>query len=114
MSAYVVYLEREITALRAQSESLKASERRDEAALCQVEINIDEICLTVYNVCRKLVQDGAFSALYLEKLDRLPAGWAQSRAAALAHGDDCKAIIEDIKLSVLARNRAKYLELKEV
>lgn len=114
MSAYTDYLCSAADELREKAARLKASSRGDEAALCQVEINIDEICLTIYNVCMKLAQGEAFAALYLEKLDRLPAGWQQSRAQALAHGDECKAVIEDIKLAALACNREMYLKLKEV
>ena len=114
MSAYTDHLNTVIAQLREKAADLKASSREDEAALCQVEINIDEICLTIYNVCMKLAQGDVFTALYLEKLDRLPAGWEQSRRQALAHGDSCKAVIEDIKLSTLARNRAQFLNLKEV
>lgn len=114
MSAYTDFLNNSIAQLREKAAALKASSREDEAALCQIELNIDEICLTIYNVCMKLAQGDAFTALYLEKLDRLPGGWEQSRQQALAHEDRCKAVIEDIKLSTLARNRAQFLTLKEV
>ena len=114
MSAYTDFLTDSIAQLREKAAALKASSRGDEAALCQIELNIDEVCLTIYNVCTKLAQGDAFTALYLQKLDRLPGGWEQSRRQALAHGDDCKAVIEDIKLNTLARNRAEFLKHKEV
>lgn len=114
MSAYITHLAEEAARLKSRADALKAENREDEAALCRVEINIDEICITIYNVCMKLAQGESFRALYLEKLDRLPEGWAKSRAEALSHSDACKAVIEDIKLTTLARNRAKFLELKEV
>ena len=114
MSAYLDYLNGETARLKDRAAALKAESREDEATLCRIETNIDEICATIYNVCMKLAKGDAFTALYLEKLDRLPGGWAESRQQAIAHGDDCKAVIEDIKLTTLARNRAKFLELKEV
>lgn len=114
MPGYTDYLNDAIAQLRQRSADLKAGGREDEAALCRIESNIDEICLTVFNVCAKLAKGDAFTALYLAKLDRLPVSWAQSREAAVAHGDGCKAVIEELKLSTLARSRAKFLELTEV
>lgn len=114
MSAYTDYLNAAIAQLREKAAGLKASGCGDEATLCQVEINIDEICLTIYNVCTKLAQGDAFAGLYLQKLDRLPGGWEQSRQQAIAHGDSCKAVIEEIKLTALQNNRAQFLKLKEV
>ena len=113
MSAYIAYLDNAIAQLRTKAEDLKRSGCIDEAALCQIELNINDVCRTIYNVCEKLAQGDAFTALYLEKLDRLPGGWKASKEAALAHADDCKAVIEDIKLTTLARNRAQFLALKE-
>lgn len=113
MSAYIAYLDEAIAQLRTKAESLKQNGCADEAALCQIELNINDVCRTIYNVCTKLAQGDAFTALYLQKLDRLPGGWQASKEAALAHKDECKAVIEDIKLTTLARNRAKFLALKE-
>ena len=111
MSAYITYLDQAITSLRAQAAALKASGRDDEATLCQIEINIDDICRTIYGACKKLAEGEAFRALYLQKLDRLPQGWEQSRALAAAHRDDCKVVIEELKLRTLARNRIQFLKL---
>lgn len=113
MSAYIAYLDGAIASLRQEAASLKASGRADEAAFCQIRVNIDEICRTIYTVCERTAGEGEFRALYLKKLDRLPAAWEASRAAALAHGDSCKAVIEEIKLETLAKNRIQFLELDQ-
>lgn len=113
MSAYIEYLDSAIAALRQEAASLKASGREDEAVFCQIQINIDEICRTIYNVCKQIAKPGEFKALYLQKLDRLPGGWEKARAQALAHDDACKAVIEELKLKTLSQNRVKYLELDQ-
>lgn len=111
MSAYLAYLDSAIAQLTEQAAIFKTTGREDEAALCRIETNIDDICRTIYHVCKRTAAPADFRALYLQKLDRLPQGWEQSRTLAAAHGDSCKAVIEEIKLKTLARNRVQFLEL---
>lgn len=113
MSDYINWLDGEIAALNNEAALRKASGREDEAAFCRIEMNIDDVCRTLYHVCRRQAKDGLFAALYLKKVDALPPSWQAAREAALAHGDSCRAYIEEIKLGALARCRAKFCELEQ-
>ena len=112
MSAYIAHLDAAIADLQAQAAALKASGREDEATLARIQLNIHDVCRTVYNVCARSAQGDAMRTMYLEKLDRLPVSWRESLTRARQHGDDCKAIIEEMKIRILEENRAKFLELE--
>lgn len=47
---------------------------------------------------------------YLARLERVSQPWKQAREQALAHNDECRAIIEALKLETFDRLRALYLE----
>lgn len=112
MSAYIAHLDAAIASLGEQAAQLRASGREDEATLARIQLNIHDVCRTVYNVCARAAQGDKLRALYLEKLDRLPVSWQESLTRAQQHGDSCKAVIEELKIRTLAENRAKFMELE--
>ena len=46
----------------------------------------------------------------LSQLERVSQPWKQAREQALAHDDECRAIIETLKLDTLDQLRRLYLE----
>lgn len=110
MSAYMKLLDEAVAALEQEAKALRASGRRDEADLVRIRINIHRIAGTIYQVCLRSSQGEALREAFLKKLDALPENWRAARELALAHDDQCRVVIEDIKLDTLAGLRARYLE----
>ena len=110
MSTYLEKLGREAAALHAQADELRASGRGDEAALTQIRINMHEICRALYQASLKAAGEGGLREAYLAKLEHVSQPWAKAREQATAHGDECRAIIETLKLDTLDQLRRLYLE----
>lgn len=112
MSAYLSYLDGAAEQLRAQISALKADGRQDEADFARIELNIHEICRTVYLGLARMHEGDALQSAYLYKLAQLPVNWEKSLALAREHGDHEKIAIEKRKLAALHRIQSRYLELE--
>lgn len=110
MSPFLLWLNQACAALEQESKALKASGRGDEADLVRIRINIHQIARTLYTVCQRISPGEGFRAAYLAKLDALPPSWEASRALAAQHDDQCRVVIEDVKLDTLKMLRIRYLE----
>ena len=106
---FLDYIDNKIQGLKDEEVRLKNSDRKDEANLAKVKINICEICKTLYNVSQKELGGQKAREFYLQKLDKLSSEWKASLDMAKKHGDIEKKIIEDIKLEVLQELKGKYL-----
>ena len=109
MSTYMDYLARRQTALRQEERALAAAQRKDEADLTKIRINVYGICQTVHTALEQALEPEAFPQKYLEKLDGLPGNWRAALEKAREHGDVERIVIETIKLETLAEIRAVYL-----
>lgn len=110
MSAFLTWLDDACAALEQEADALKASGRGDEANLVRIRINIHQIAGTIYRVCQRTAPGAAFRGAYLAKLDALPESWIAARALAAQHDDQCRVVIEDVKLDTLRMLRIRYLE----
>lgn len=110
MSAFLIWLDHACAKLEQEAKALRDSGRKDEADLVRIRINIHQIARTLYTVCQRTAPGAAFRAAYLSKLDALPANWESARDLAAQHGDQCRVVIEDIKLDTLKMLRIRYLE----
>ena len=110
MSAFLSWLDDACAALEQEAKALKDAGRADEANLVRIRINIHQIAGTIYKVCQRTAPGAAFREAYLAKLDALPANWISARELAAQHDDQCRVVIEDIKLDTLRMLRIRYLE----
>ena len=108
MNPLIDYIEKEVDNLQKEEKELVASDRKDEANLVKIRINIYNICATIYQVVEKGKTDVA--RVYLEKLDNLSQSWQESLAKAKEHQDVEKAVIEEMKLETLGKIRDRFLE----
>lgn len=91
----------------AQKKALTADSRSDEATFAQIRINVLNIFRTVYTAL------GGSRELLLDRLEKIPAAWAQSLVTATTHGDDEKVHIERIKLKMAETIRRFVLNMEE-
>jgi len=97
------FLEVRIAACRERAEELEKDLRKDEAVFEKVRENVYDIFRTVLNVAEKQHGDDeeAIRSFVASRLRQIPSSWRQSLEAARQHGDTQKALMEEIKLSVI-------------
>ena len=97
------------------SRELKADERGDEAVLDKVRANIYDVFRTVLSAAVKAGRGDpeAVSRFYSEKLEVIPAGWADAYEKARTHNDAVKMQIESIKLDAVADIREYFNRIRE-
>lgn len=93
MERFLAWLTEEETSLQQEAEQLRLDGRVDDGNLTKVRANVYGICKSVLRVL-----DAEKGAL---KLAELHTTWDASRVLAREHGDESKAVIEDIKLQTL-------------
>lgn len=113
MNHFVAFIEEKVKLLQQEEQELAASDRKDEANLMKIRINVYGICRTVYEVYAKTKAGTVLKQAYLEKLETLSHSWKVSMEKAKEYGDMEKAVVEEIKLQPLEEVRIKYMELKE-
>ena len=98
------FLEERIAKCRERAETLEKDFRKDEAVFEKVRENVYSIFRTVLKVAREQHDgDEAAIRLFFEiRLQQIPASWEVSLEKARQHGDESKALIEEIKLAVIS------------
>jgi len=91
------------TALK-EADRLMAEGRTDESTFMKIEANVYDAFSQVWNAANKYRADDA-AAFFLQKLEEIPRGWLNAKAAAEAHGDSRKAFIEETKLRTVENIR---------
>lgn len=103
------------------SEDLKNQDRKDEADLYKVRINICDIFSTLINTSEKKVasmkltleseQIKAFNNEYLKLFDHIPANWISNLKMAKKYNDSITVKIEEVKLETVQLLKGKFTEL---
>lgn len=114
MSKYIEYLDENIKELQKQEKEFIQTNRKDEANFIKIKINICDICKTIYNVSAKSNSGAALKEEYVRQLTRLPENWKISYEKAKEYGDAQKILIEETKLEMLQKVKAKFEDLGEV
>ena len=112
MQEFIIYIEESIQKLEQEEQLLASSDRKDEANLLKIRINIFGICKTILNVVAG-GQNPAWKEAYLQKLTQLPQNWKASYEKAKKHNDVEKLVIEEIKLETLEEIKRKFEEICE-
>ena len=109
MKAFLKYIDKTVENLKQEEEKLASTDRKDEANLVKVRINVYGICKTVYQVFAQNKEGKVLANAYLEKLDSLEEGWQASQKKAKEYDAVEKAVIEEIKLQAIADIRQQFL-----
>lgn len=116
---YLDYIDRKIAEHSSQSEQYKADDRKDEAVIEKIMVNIYEIFKALF-LCdiRQLegksiadTKDLNVYGGYLLRFDTIPANWKKSLDKAKEHGDITKQVIEEHKLEVAKELKDVFLAM---
>ncbi|MBE5950790.1 MAG: hypothetical protein E7260_04240 [Lachnospiraceae bacterium] len=113
MGEYINFLDEIIERLKKEEEELVKACRKDEANFIRVKRNICDICKTIYNVVAGLKSGEELREEYIRRLTKLSEDWRISLEKAREHGNIEKIIIEETKLEILQRLKAKFEEVGE-
>ena len=105
---FIEYIDEKICDLKEEEMQLQNTDRKDEANLIKIKINICEICKTLYNVSKKESSEQEEKEFYLQKIENLSFQWKSSMEKAKEFGDVEKTVIEEIKLEILNEIKSKY------
>lgn len=116
---YLAYINEKIAEHDNLHKQYKADDRKDEANLEKIKINIYEIFKTLFiNDIKQLqgknlenIKDINIYGGYLLRFDTIPVNWKKSLSMAKEHGDIVKQVIEECKLAVADELKEKFLEM---
>ena len=111
MGEYINFLDETIERLKKEEEELVKASRKDEANFIRVKRNICDICKTIYNVVVGLKSGEELREEYIRRLTKFSEDWRISLEKAREHGNIEKIIIEETKLEILQRIKAKFEEI---
>lgn len=114
---YLIFIDGRIAEHNNMSEQYKADDRKDEADLEKIKVNIYEIFRTLFLSDIKQLEGKDLGQLediniyggFLIRFDTIPANWKISLAKAIEHGDITKQVIEEHKLEVAKELKDKFL-----
>jgi hypothetical protein len=116
---YLNYIDKRIAEHTGLSEQYKADDRKDEADLEKIMVNIYEIFKTLFLSDIKQLEGKSIAnpediniyGGYLLRFDTIPANWKKSLDKAIEHGDITKQVIEEHKLEVAKELKDMFLEM---
>ena len=106
-----IYIDETVNALQEKERALAQSDRKDEADMVKIQINIYGICKTIYDVVCGTCAPEKVKEVYLQKLEDLPDNWKKSLEKAKAHEDIEKIVVEELKLEALFAVKKRFQEL---
>ncbi len=108
MDNLMQFLEARIQKCRERAAELEKDFRKDEAVFEKVRENVYDIFKTVLSVAQSQHggDDAAMRLFFESRLNQIPAAWEASLEKAKLHGDDNKALIEEIKLAAISDIKA--------
>ncbi|MGN0779683.1 MAG: hypothetical protein ACI4MJ_11075 [Aristaeellaceae bacterium] len=89
------YFRQAEAACKAKEKALTAEGRGDEAVFEKIRGNVLSLSRSVLGVAEKQADPAGF---FRQRMAQIPSAWADAREKALAHGDENRAYLEDIKL----------------
>lgn len=121
VSEFKEYVNKQIGDLEEKQKRLKSEDKKDEADLIKVRINIFNIFLSIvdvaYNkaVSSKIKDEKLENTLFckesLEKFDKIPANWMIRLEQAKENKDIEIVVIEEIKLETAAKLKQKFIQI---
>ena len=113
MEQFIIYIDETTLKLQQKEKELIASDRKDEANLIKIKINVCGICKTLYNVASKQTSKDALIEDYIKRLTKLSEEWKLSYERAKEHDDIEKIVVEEAKLEVMEAVKNKFIKLCE-
>lgn len=107
---FIAYINETMKTLREREAELAQSDRKDEANMVKVQINIYGVCKTIYDAVCKTCAPENVNEVYLQKLEHLPDNWRASLEKARTHDDIGRIVVEELKLEAYADVKEKFLE----
>lgn len=104
------YFRRTQAACKARENALTAEGRADEAVFEKIRGNVLSLSEAVL---RTAMQQEDPAGFFRQRMAQIPAAWAQAREKALAHGDDNRAYLEQIKLDMAEDVRRAFDHILE-
>lgn len=104
------YFRRTQAACKAKENALTAEGRADEAVFEKIRGNVLSLSEAVLKTAMQQADPARF---FRQRMAQIPAAWAQSREKALAHGDENRAYLEQIKLSMAEDIRRAFEHIRE-
>lgn len=118
---YLNYISGLVAEYQHQAEILKSDERKDEANLYKIRMNICDIFYKMIDAADKKVaamklvkeeeQNKAFYDEYLNFFEMIPQNWKVNQELAQKHNDVIVVKTEEVKLETANLLRKKFLEL---
>ena len=110
MKEYTDYLEKKAEELKSQVKELNNSDRKDEANLLKVQINVYNVCKTVFYVFKNIKSPEALKNDYIVKLDEMCSTWNTNLIKARNFDDIATATVEELKIQAINDAKNKFKE----
>lgn len=118
------FIDKNIEKTNESVQKLNEEDKKDEANLEKVKLNVYDIFKTMYGASEKKIYNPSnkssddkkleeFKLAYLAFFDKIPANWIISLEKAKKHEDFEKIHIEEIKLAAMEEVRSNFLRLWE-
>lgn len=104
------YFRRTQAACKAKENALTAEGRADEAVFEKIRGNVLSLSEAVLKTAMQQSDPARF---FRQRMAQIPSAWAQAREKALAHGDENRAYLERIKLSMAEDIRRAFDHILE-
>lgn len=104
------YFRRTQAACKAKENALTAEGRADEAVFEKIRGNVLSLSEAVLKATAQQADPAGF---FRQRMAQIPAAWAQAREKALAHGDENRAYLEQIKLDMAEDVRRAFNHIWE-
>lgn len=113
MNEFITYIDQTVLELQEKEQELASTDRKDEANLIKVQINVYGICKTVYETLGKNGQNEEFTVDYLKRMNGIVSNWREAYEKAKKHNDVEKRVIEELKLQAFETVKKKFMDLHE-
>lgn len=104
------YFRRTQAACKARENALTAEGRADEAVFEKIRGNVLSLSEAVLKAAAQQADPAGF---FRQRMAQIPAAWAQAKEKALAHGDENRAYLEQIKLDMAEDVRRAFDHILE-
>lgn len=109
METFITYIDESTEKLSQEEKVLAESDRKDEANLVKIRINVYGICKIYFEIESKKWEGKELQTIYLQRIERLAEQWKMSLEKAKEYDDTKKVVIEEIKLETLKEIKNRFL-----
>lgn len=109
------FLEERIAKCKERAAELERDHRKDEAVFEKVQENVYDIFRSVWKVAyQQCGEDKAARIQFFQiRLQQIPSPWTQALERAQQHGDESKALIENLKLRAIKEITLAFEQYRE-